>query len=88
MRPGKTGERARRATPSRIGAKKGAGEPQALVESAAGEEDPGASLDDPAMQAAMRDEARAADHPAENEAAEQSGATLADVPKSYRNPRR
>jgi hypothetical protein len=52
--------RMRRPPAAKSAARKGRAQPVLPLESAAGEEDPGASLDDPEMQQAMRAESRTA----------------------------
>jgi hypothetical protein len=63
--------------------KKGKTRPVVPQQSAAGEEDPGASLDDPDMREAMRGEARAAGDPAAARQREQSETALENVRDDY-----
>ena len=58
------------------------------VESAAGEEDPGASLGDPATREAMREESRAVDDESAARQREQSESALDNVREGYRPGRR
>lgn len=83
MRPGKISERARRkeapaAVPKKPG-KRGPPPP----ESTAGEEDPGASLGDPAMQEAMRAEAQVSEGGSAAHQDEQSRTALGNVREGY-----
>lgn len=91
MRSDKPVERARRSAAPAAGAKPQRRSPLP-PESSAGEEDPGASLGDPAMQDAMREEAKHAAQHAEDGAAarqaEQSRTALDNVRKGYGGKRR
>ena len=83
MRPSKTGERARRAGASAAVSKKPGRRNPLPPESTAGEEDPDASLGDPAMQDAMRGEAQASEDGAAAHQDEQSRTALGNVREGY-----
>ncbi len=83
LRSDKTGERTRRSAAPAPGAKKPGRRGPPPPESTAGEEDPGASLGDPAMQEAMREEARVSEDPGAARQDEQSRTALDNVREGY-----
>ena len=89
MRSAKTGgQKARHAPAPTTGAKQPGRRSPPPPESSAGEEDPGASLGDPAMQDAMRGEARASGDDAAARQDEQSRTARSNVREGYAGKRR